>query len=408
MDLPGAKGEFRENEEAFSSYHKRIIDTSELLPFKKFRETCSVQMGKAPWSSEDREDWRYTSSDLFYPDFTLESGSYKTSITGLTEKDIRSGVRAIKDPEKMNEVVSFIQENKETSFLRDKWTLLNAAFFSGGVFLNIPKDYKAEGIIYLHHDFTGYGPEFPLTYIKLDRGSELNIVEEYKGDERGAKTVISSTIIELEADSKLNHVFIQNLSPESKGLFYQKTGIGRDAFFQTHSVQLGSKLARVIQKIKLNAPGGYFKNFGLLYGRNKQHLDIQADQIHSAPHTGGEVLHRHALTDSAKSIFKGKIVIEKGKTFCNSTQKNENLLLSPKAMAISLPKLEIENNEVQCSHGATISSIDEDQLFYLTSRGIEINDARKMIVEGFFDEVIEKSTVEGLKKIISKKIKEAL
>ncbi len=146
----------------------------------------------------------------------------------------------------------------------------------------------------------------------------------------------------------------------------------------------------------------------MLYGRDRQHLEIQTNQVHKAHHTCGEALYRHVLTDRAKSIFKGKIIIEKDQVFCNATQKNENLLLSPKAEAISLPKLEILNNDVQCSHGATISSIDEDQLFYMTSRGIGMDNARKMIVEGFFEEIIKKSATKDMAEVISRKVKEML
>ncbi|MEE9164991.1 MAG: Fe-S cluster assembly protein SufD, partial [Nitrospinota bacterium] len=296
----------------------------------------------------------------------------------------------------------------QANFFYDKWTLLNTSLFNRGVFIEIPKNYKAEGTLNIQHDFVEGGLEFPFTYLKLNEGSELNLIEEYNGGINGLKHVVGNTIINQAAGSKLNHVFIQNLSRESKGLFYQNAVLDRDAEFQTHSVHLGSKTARAIQNIEFREQGGCLKNYGLLYGRNRQHFDIQITQTHKAPYTGGEVLYRHVLADRAKSIFKGKIVIEKEEAFCNATQKNENLLLSPKAEAISLPKLEILNNDVQCSHGATISSIDEDQLFYMTSRGIGMDNARKMIVEGFFEEIIKKSATKDMAEVISRKVKEML
>ncbi len=399
------KDKFSRNDRALFNYYKKIINIPEPFPLKKFRKTAWTKMEKMFWSDLDREDWRYTKCDVFFPDAFITAGSYQIAISGLSDKDVSSGSRAIKYPEQMSEVIRPIQENGQFSYFYDKWTLLNTSLFNRGVFIDIPKNYKTKGTLYIKHNFAEDGLEFPFTYIKLNEGSELNVIEEYSGIEAGSKIVISNTVINLADNSKLNHVFIQSLSSESKGLFYQNAVFGKDTEFQTHSVQLGSKTGRVIQNIELRAPGGYVKNFGLLYGRDRQHLDIQTTQVHKAPHTGGEALYRHVLTDRAKSIFKGKIIIEKDQVFCNATQKNENLLLSKKAEAVSLPKLEILNNEVQCSHGATISSLDEDQLFYLISRGIGMDDARKMIIEGFFEEILKKSASQEITEIILKKLK---
>ncbi len=396
------------NNQPFLSFKKRIMDNPEPFPLKKFRKISWDKMEKSSWSELDREDWRYTRYDSFFPSTFIYSGSNKTTICGLTKKDIKFGVRVIKYPDQTNGILRFIQEDDQINYFNDKWIFLNFSLFNDGVFIEIPKNHKVEGLIYVQHHSPGEGLGFPLTYINLNEGSELSIIEEFKGEENSTKDIISNTIINLEDNSKLNHVFIQNLSKKSKGLHYQNAFLERDSIFNTHSVQIGSKISRFIQNVELRGPGGYLKNYGLLYGCNGQHIDIQTNQVHKAPYTGGELLYRHVLTDRAKSIFKGKIVIEKGKTFCNSSQKNENLLLSPKAEAISLPKLEILNNEVKCSHGGTISSIDEEELFYLTSRGIGMDDARKMIIEGFFEEIIKKTATQDIADIISKKIKEAL
>lgn len=396
------------NNEAFLRFKKKVMDVPEPFPLKKFRKLSWDKMKKASWDDLDREDWRYTRYDSFFPPAFVDFNSNDTSICGLTKKDIRSGVKVLKYPEQLTGILPFIQNNEQINASNDKWTFLNFSLFNDGVFIEVPKNYKVEGLLYVKHIFPGDGLSFPLSCINLNEGSELNIIEEFKGVENSAKDVISHAIINLGDNSKLNHVFVQNLSRKSKGLHYQRAFLGRDAEFQDHSVQLGSKMTRVVQNVDLNAPGGYLKSYGLVYARSDQHVDIQTSQVHNAPYTGGELLYRHVLTDRAKSIFKGKIVIEKEKTFCNSSQKNENLLLSSKAEAISLPKLEILNNEVKCSHGGTISSIDEDQLFYLTSRGISMSDARKMIIEGFFEEIIKKSATQEIADIISKKIKEVL
>ncbi len=401
------KNKFSRNDRALFNYYKKMINTPEPFPLKKFRKTAWEKMEKLFWGELDREDWRYTNYDVFFPD-TFITGSYQIAISGLSDKDVSSGVRAIKYPEQMNDVIPFISDNGQVNFFYDKWTLLNASLFNKGVFVDIRKNYKAEGTLNIQHDFAGGGLEIPLTYIKLNEGSELNLIEEYNGGTSGSEHVISNTIIDLAANSKLNYVFIQNLSKDSKGLFYQNAFLDRDAELQVHSIHLGSKTGRVIQNVELREPGSYLKNFGLLYGSGRQHFDIETNQVHKAPHTGGELLYRHVLADRAKSIFKGKIVIEKDETFCSATQKNENLLLSPKAEAISLPKLEILNNEVQCSHGVTISSIDDEQLFYLTSRGIGMDNARKIIVEGFFEEIIKKSATQSIAEVISRKVKEVL
>ncbi len=396
------------NKDIFLTFKKKAMEIPEPFPVKKFRKTSWAEMEKVSWSDLNREDWRYTKYDAFFPSAFVYSDTDNTNISGLTSKDISSGVEVAKYPEQPNKIIPFIQNNDRNHCFNDKWTFLNAALFNRGVFVEIPKNYTVEGFLYIHNIFKGKGSEFPLTYLKLNEGSELNVIEEFTGEQGALKEIISNTVIILEDNAKLNHVHIQNLSEESKTLHYQNVSLNKDARFRTHSVQIGSKILRVIQNIELRAPGSNLKNYGLLYGSHKQHMDIETNQHHKASNTRGELLYRHVLADSARSIFKGKIVIGKGNTFCNSSQKNENLLLSPKAEAISLPKLEILNNEVQCNHGSTISSIDEDQLFYLASRGIGNDDARKMIIEGFFEGIIKKSATDFMAGLISKRVKEVL
>jgi Fe-S cluster assembly protein SufD len=149
---------------------------------------------------------------------------------------------------------------------------------------------------------------------------------------------------------------------------------------------------------------------GILWGHGKQHTHYHTVQDHIAPHTTSDLLYKGALTDSARSVFTGTIRVVKGANGTDAYQANRNLLLSDKASSFPSPNLEIEANEVRCTHGATVGQVDEDQLFYLMSRGLPKELATRMIVEGFFEDVLGREPVESirdnLRNLIERKLDE--
>jgi Fe-S cluster assembly protein SufD len=151
---------------------------------------------------------------------------------------------------------------------------------------------------------------------------------------------------------------------------------------------LGGKLLRQHTDTELEGQGAAMDMVGIFLASDRQHMDIDSFTDHIAPHTKGDVLYRGIIRDRARTIFQGLIKVQKAAQQTDSYLANHNLLLSPKARADSIPTLEIEANDVRCTHGATVGRVDEEQLFYLRSRGLSHDEAERLIVAGFVEPVL--------------------
>ena len=158
--------------------------------------------------------------------------------------------------------------------------------------------------------------------------------------------------------------------------------------------KFGGKINRLRVDTLFNGPGGNATNLGVMIGKNRQHLDCTTNAYHNVPNTTNDIVANAIMMDNSSSIYRGLIKIAKEAQGTNSFLSNNVLKLSEKAVANSIPALEIDANEVKASHGATIGQIDEEQLFYLRSRGLSQIDAERLIVEGFFEPIIHKITDE--------------
>jgi Fe-S cluster assembly protein SufD len=146
----------------------------------------------------------------------------------------------------------------------------------------------------------------------------------------------------------------------------------------------------------------------LWFGDRDQHFDYQTVQHHAAPHAHSDLLYKGALTESADSVFRGLIRVDPGAQLTDAYQTNRNLLLSEDSHATALPNLEIQADDVRCSHGATVGQVDENMLFYLMSRGLSRQQAERLLVFGFFDEVLKRIPVAGVRKRIGEAIEEKI
>jgi Fe-S cluster assembly protein SufD len=152
--------------------------------------------------------------------------------------------------------------------------------------------------------------------------------------------------------------------------------------------------------VQFREPGSSARLFGLMLTDGRQHLDFQTCQDHLAPHTTSDLLFKSALLDRSRTVFRGVVWLHPQAQQTSAYQANHNLLLHPKARADALPILEIEADDVQCKHGSTTGRIDEEQIFYLMSRGLSYQEAQRMIVQGFFETLIAEFPVEGVQENI--------
>src|SRR5690606_15765923 len=183
---------------------------------------------------------------------------------------------------------------------------------------------------------------------------------------------------------------------------------GQDAKITSVYVTLGSDVTRADVKCRMEAPGSHVDLLGLYIAEGTQHLDHETLQDHIAPHASSNLLFKGALMDRGRSVFRGLIRVHPKAQRTDAYQTNRNLILSPGARADSLPNLEIAADDVRCSHAATVGQLDEEEVFYLQSRGIPYIEAMRLVIFGFFGEVLEQLTLESVRKELVKAIETKL
>jgi Fe-S cluster assembly protein SufD len=280
-----------------------------------------------------------------------------------------------------------------------KFQALHSAFWSGGSFVYVPRNVVVEAPLHAltWSDTPGLAIS-PHTLVVLEQGANLALVDEYASPE-GPGPSMANAVVELvlgEA-SRLNYVALQRWGTSVFAFSTQRASIGRDAQLNSLSVVLGSRLTKSWVDALLNEPGGYAKMIGIMFANRRQRFHHHTLQDHRAPNTTSDLLFKVALTDESRSEYSGLIRVHKDAQKTDAYQANRNLSLSEHARADSMPKLEIEANDVRCTHGATVGPIDEEQVFYLTSRGLPRKAAEQMIVEGFFEQVMEKIPLEDVR-----------
>ena len=222
--------------------------------------------------------------------------------------------------------------------------------------------------------------------------------------------MFTSTAAEVIAKdgAQVQFVSVQRLG---RGSFYhsvQRTLANRDATLDTLNVGLGASVSRVDLNAQLLGPGATSDMLGLYFGDGSQHFDFNTSQDHTVPNTASDLLYKGALDGASRSVFRGIIRVHEGAQRTDAYQTNRNLLLSSDARADSLPNLEIEADDVKCSHGATVGELDADAKFYLMSRGLDRVQAERLVVLGFLGEVLARLPLGGVGEKVTRVIEEKL
>jgi Fe-S cluster assembly protein SufD len=279
-----------------------------------------------------------------------------------------------------------------------KFAALNGAYWSAGVFLYVPRGVRIEQPIrVLRHIAEGGAAYFPRTLIVLEEGSHASVVEEFASPDLGAPA-FSCGAAEVIAGPAANvqYVALQRWGRNVHHMATQRTIAGRDADVDTLVVNLGGSVARVDLAASLDGPGARSDMLALYFGRHDQHFDHNTRQEHRVPHASSDLLYKGALTDRAHAVFRGLIKVYPKAQRTDAYQTNRNLILSRSAEAVSLPNLEIEADDVRCSHAATVGQLDAEELFYIMSRGISRADAERLVVFGFLGEVLDRLPLPGV------------
>ena len=282
----------------------------------------------------------------------------------------------------------------------------NLALTSAPVVVSIdPKAVLAAPIVvHVHTDVEGL-TWFPRLVVMAGRTSQATVIEHHTGGETPA-LICPLTELSVSDGAHLGHVTVQELGGAAWQIANLCSDVGRDANLRIGHVAMGGAYARARIGTDMTGRGGHSEIDAVYFGRDTSTLDFRTFQTHVAPHTTSDLLFKGAVDDHARAVYTGLIRIEADASHVVANQTNRNLKLSPNAWAESVPNLEIENNDVQCSHASSIGPVDADQRFYLESRGVPTDVAEALVVRGFFDEVLDALPSEQISASVRQRIDE--
>lgn len=290
--------------------------------------------------------------------------------------------------------------------IEDKLTALNTALWNNGYFIYVPNGVNANKVkISFIFDNNN---DFIRNLIVLEENSSLTLFEDFSQNQKDQNTILNVTEIIIENNSKMKYFSFQNLSRKSYEFSTKKCILKKNSEIDWIFGYFGGKLSKLKIETLFTDEGAISKNTGIFFGSENQHFNITTNAMHISPNTINNILVHGALKDKATSAYFGMINIDKFAQKTDSYLADKTLLLSGDALANSIPSLKIEANDVRATHGVTVSQIDDEQLFYLMSRGLTQEEAEMMIVEGFFEPVINKIEKEDIKQKIQKIVQERM
>ncbi len=289
---------------------------------------------------------------------------------------------------------------------RNKFDALHGAFWQGGYLLYIPKGVKVEVPLRVYIRMSeAEQADLSHTLIIAEEGSEVTILEDNLSTDSRAEGLHNGAVeIFVGQNANVTYAQVQRWNRQVWNIASHRAMVARDAQLCWVTATFGSRLSKINQAVILEGEGCTAQMLGLAFTDARQHLDISTAQEHVSPHTSSNLLYRTVLKDRAQNAWGGNIYVYPAANHTDAYQKNDNLLLSERAHADTLPGLEIQAHEVRCTHGATAGKIDAEQVFYLMSRGLPYAQAEKLIVEGFFEPVMERIPLESVREELTTSI----
>ena len=281
---------------------------------------------------------------------------------------------------------------------KNGFTALNTAFIGDGAFIYLPKNAKIEVPIQLLFTTDDGKIACPRVLLVAESFSEATVIETYV--RRAESKYLTNAVVEISiADAgKIKHYRVQRESHKAFHVSTTAAEVHRGSVYDTTAITLGAKLSRHDVKLKFNSEGGEAFVDGLYLLGGEQHHDTHSIIAHDVPNCTSHQTYKGILNDKSRGVFNGKVFVAVGAHGTDGYQSNKNLLLSNEARVDTKPQLEIFNDDVKCSHGATVGQLEEEELFYLLSRGLKEDLARNLLTYGFAEEIVNKIGVESIKK----------
>ncbi|HEX4525246.1 MAG TPA: Fe-S cluster assembly protein SufD [Gaiellaceae bacterium] len=360
------------------------------------REQAAKRFAELPLPSTKDEHWRFTDLRGFDPQ-EVSNGEVSETKPAL-ELDVAA--RAIVT-ERGIEILAAPPEGVRFELLSpdyaatlipddDKFAVENLARWEHGLLVHVAKGVELEQPLYVQVS-SGGGSLFWRMVVIADEGARFSLIEDLSSTSPDT-VAYTNAVVELfvHPAAKIEYVSLQNLSRETWHFGRYKAWLERDSELDWVIGGFGSKRGKVWIENDLAGPGATSRVTGAYFADGDQHLDYDTFQEHIAPNTESDFAFKGALRENASAVWRGMIRVEEQAQKTNAYQENRNLLLSDKAHADSIPGLEIMANNVRCTHGATLGRIDREELFYLMARGLSRAEAERLIVRGFFQDVLDR------------------
>jgi Fe-S cluster assembly protein SufD len=369
---------------------------------------------RLPLPATTEEHWRFTDLRGFDPDSFVEKGTVplRGQSLGILDLDV-AGLATITEAgveiERAPEGVTFapLDEAHERLYSLvgwdEKFAAHNAAVWKHGLLVVVPNGVELDKPLYVRATSSvGGGALFWRLLVVAEEGSRFTLVEEASSatPTLGAYT---NEVVELfvEQAAKLEYVSMQSLSQETWHFASHHARVERDAELDWVAGGFGSKKGKVRIQNDLAGQGATSRVTGAYFADHEQHLDYDTFQEHIAPNTTSDFAFKGALRDKATAVWRGMIRVERDAQKTNAYQENRNLMLSPTTHAVPIPGLEIMANDVRCTHGATVSRVDRDELFYAMARGLSRGAAERLIVRGFFQDILDRIEFEPVREAVA-------
>ncbi|MGB9178124.1 MAG: Fe-S cluster assembly protein SufD [Pyrinomonadaceae bacterium] len=419
--------------EAFRALQAKADGTSPSW-LKLLRESAMESFERTGFPTVGEEDWKYTNvapiaKTSFTPAFerpqtTLDmdanrlepfeyteaihsrlvfvNGIYHPNLSSLTA--LPEGVVALDLAEafKSEAYAEVLREHlgRHADYGANAFNALNTALLSSGAFLFIPKGAQVETpihLLFLSDPQAEPGISSPRVLVVAERESAATVIESYASVQDGVYLTNAVVEVVLEEAARLEFYKVQNESQQSFHVATTRADLGRNSSFNATTITLGAQLSRHDINVTMDEEGAECWVDGLYLVSTGQHADTHSLIDHRKPHCTSHQLYKGILDGKSRAVFNGKVFVRRDAQQTDAMQTNKNLLLSNDARVDTKPQLEIFADDVKCAHGAAIGQLDEEELFYLASRGMNTELARNLLTYGFAEEVIDKIKIETIK-----------
>ncbi|HEY8178995.1 MAG TPA: SufD family Fe-S cluster assembly protein [Candidatus Limnocylindria bacterium] len=361
------------------------------------------RLAETPRPTGLEEEWRRTSLDaLPWAAADAAAAPQTTHVlpAHLAEAGVVFGDLADVARDQPDLVQRFLGRGQTLDSHAHFWALAQARW-SGGTFLYVPRGVVVDETLVASIDLGAAAASFPVSLVVAEEGSSVALLEEIRSDDGVAAWYGGIADVVAGQGARVRYASLQRLGDGAWNLGAQRVEVGQDAEVTTLNAEVGSAITKLGVEVRMAGKGGTSRVLGLLAAGGSQHIDINSVQDLIASHTTSDLLYLSALYDQARGAFYGVTRVRHEAKSTSSYQECRNLLLSPEAGAEPIPVLEIETNDIlRCGHGATAGAIDPTQRFYAQSRGLPAEEAERMIVRGFFEQVVAQISSEQIRSAV--------